>query len=474
MKSMIRERTDWCISRQRKWGLPIPVIYCKDCGKPIVTDETIDAISDMFAAEGSNSWFAKEPEEFLPAGFTCPHCGENHGFTKEEFTLDGWFDSGSSHFASMKRDQNFWPADMYIEGLDQYRGWFQAAMLTAVGSTGVAQAPFRECLTHGWTVDGEGRAMHKSLGNGMDPAEIMDKYGADLLRLWAASADYHADVRCSDNIFKQLSQNYLNFRNTARYCLGNLAGFDPNNLTPAAEMEELDRWAVTRLNALVEKCEAAYKDYEFLTITHAVNDFCVVELSNFYLDIIKDRLYCEEADGAKRRSAQTALYLILDTMTKIMAPILCFTCDEIWLAMAHRAGDDERNVLFNEMNKPFAEYALGEAEMAKWERVIAVRTAVNGVLETARAEKKIGKALEAAVELTVPAADAFLAEMDADTLADLLIVSQVTVTVGSELSASVANAAGNKCPRCWKHSTAGLADDLCPRCASVVAKIPQF
>ena len=474
MKSMVRERTDWCISRQRKWGLPIPVVYCKDCGKPICNDESIAAISAMFETEGSNSWFAKTAEEILPEGFTCPHCGKNSGFEKEEDTLDGWFDSGSSHFASMKRDQGFWPATVYLEGLDQYRGWFQSALLTAVGSTGKAQAPFKECITHGWTVDGEGKAMHKSLGNGVDPAEIFDKFGADLLRLWAASADYHADMRCSMEIFKQLSQNYLKFRNTARYCLGNLDGFDANTLTPAAEMEELDRWAVTRLNALMEKCFAAYDDYEFNAVTHAINDFCVVEMSNFYLDIIKDRLYCEETDGAKRRSAQTALYLILDTMTKIMAPILAFTCDEIWLAMPHREGDDVRNVVFNEMNKPFGEYALDDASMAKWDKIIEVRTVVNGVLEAARAEKKIGKALEAKVDLTVPAEDAFLAEMDADTLADLLIVSQVNVTVGSEIAASVENAAGEKCPRCWKHSTTPGTDNLCPRCAAVVAKLPQF
>ena len=293
MKSMIRERADWCISRQRRWGLPIPVFYCKDCGKPICTDETIAAISALFEKEGSNAWFAKEAEEILPEGFTCPHCGSKAGFTKEEDTLDGWFDSGSTHFAAMKRDQGWWPANMYMEGLDQYRGWFQSALLTAVGAFGKG-APFKECVTHGWTVDGEGKAMHKSLGNGMDPYEIMDKYGADLLRLWAASADYHADMRCSDAIFKQLSQNYLKFRNTARYCLGNLDGFDPDRLVPAGEMEELDRWAVTRLNALIEKCAQAYGDYEFNAVTHAVNDFCVVDMSNFYLDIIKDRLYCEE------------------------------------------------------------------------------------------------------------------------------------------------------------------------------------
>ena len=474
MKAMVRERTDWCISRQRKWGLPIPVFYCKDCGKPVCNDESIEAVANLFAAEGSNAWFEKTAEEILPEGFTCPHCGKNGGFEKEEDTLDGWFDSGSTHVASMKKDQGFWPADMYLEGLDQYRGWFQAALLTAVGSTGEAKAPFKTCVTHGWTVDGEGKAMHKSLGNGMDPYEIMNKYGADLLRLWAASADYHADVRCSDGIFKQLSQNYLKFRNTARYCLGNLDGFDPNALTPAAEMEELDKWAVTRLNALIEKCFEAYDEYEFLAITHAVNDFCVVDMSNFYLDIIKDRLYCEDSDGAKRRSAQTALYLILDTMTKIMAPILCFTGDEIWLSMAHREGDDERNVLFNEMNKPFADYALSSEEMAKWEKIIDVRTVVNGALEAARAEKKIGKALEAAVSLTVTAEEAFLAEMDAELLADLLIVSKVTVTVGSELAAGVDNAPGAKCPRCWKHSENAGNDDLCPRCAAVVAKLPQF
>ena len=239
-------------------------------------------------------------------------------------------------------------------------------------------------------------------------------------------------------------------------------------------MTELDRWAVTRLNALIEKCAKAYDDYEFLVITHAVNDFCVVEMSNFYLDIIKDRLYCDEKDGLSRRSAQTALYLILDTITKIMAPILCFTGDEIWLAMPHKEGDDVRNVLFNEMNGVFADYALSADEMAKWEKIIEVRDAVNGALETARAEKKIGKSLEADVALTVPAEDAFLAEMDGAVLADLLIVSKVEVTVGGELAVSVSEAAGSKCPRCWKHSTAADENGLCPRCAGVVANLPEF
>ena len=472
IKSMVRERTDWCISRQRKWGLPIPVFYCPDCGKPIVTDDSIDAVSSLFEKEGSNAWFLKESEEILPAGFKCPHCGCDHGFTKEEDTLDGWFDSGSSHYASMTKYQGIEQATVYIEGLDQYRGWFQSSLLTSVGALGKG-APFKECLTHGWTVDGEGKAMHKSLGNGVDPNEVMKKYGADMLRLWAASADYHSDMRCSDNIFKQLSQNYLKFRNTARYILGNLDEFDASNLVKPEEMLELDRWAMTRLNALIEKCEQAYVEYEFNAVTHAINDFCVVEMSNFYLDIIKDRLYCEERNGLLRRSAQTAIYFILGTITKIMAPILAFTCDEIWLEMPHSAEDDARNVLFNEMSKPYTGYPLSDEDMAKWNRVIAVRTAVNGVLEAARAEKKIGKSLEAKVILTVPAEDAFLAEWSNSELADLFIVSQVELTVGTELSATVDNADGTKCPRCWKHSVEANADGECPRCAAVLAKLAE-
>ncbi len=473
MISMIQERADWCISRQRRWGLPIPVFYCEDCGKPVCDDATIEAVSKLFAAEGSNAWYEKEAADILPAGYKCPHCGGVH-FTKEEDTLDGWFDSGSTHFASMKKDQGFWPATVYMEGLDQYRGWFQSSLLTAVGAMGQG-APFQECVTHGWTVDGEGKAMHKSLGNGVDPADIFKKFGADMIRLWAGSADYHADVRCSDNIFKQLSQSYLKFRNTARYCLGNLDGFNANDLVKPQEMLELDRWAVTRLNALIQRCEAAYQNYEFHVVSHAVNDFCVVELSSFYLDIIKDRLYCEETNGLPRRSAQTALWLILDTMTKIFAPILAFTCDEIWQAMPHRDGDDPRNVLLNEMNKPFAEYALGEDAMAAWDKLVKVRDTVNGALETARNEKKIGKSLEAKVDLTVPQELANQKFMDADELADLLIVSQVRVSTGTEIKVDVEPAQGAKCERCWKILPSvgkdGEHPALCARCAGVVRKL---
>ena len=476
MRSMILERTDWCISRQRRWGLPIPVFYCKDCGKPICTEESIEAVASLFEKKGSNAWFDMEAEDILPQGFTCPHCGKQAGFEKETDTLDGWFDSGSTHFAAMERDQGFWPATMYIEGLDQYRGWFQSSLLVAVGALGRG-APFKECVTHGWTVDGEGKAMHKSLGNGMDPAEIFDKYGADLLRLWAGSSDYHVDVRCSDEIFKQLSQNYLKFRNTCKFCLDNLVNFDPNDLVKPGDMLPLDKWAVTRLNDLIGKVFGWYDNYEFHSVSHAINDFCVVDLSSFYFDILKDRLYCDEADGLQRRSAQTALYLILDAMTRMFAPILAFTCDEVWLAMPHRAEDDGRNVLFNEMVQPYTEYALSEEEMVKWSRIVALRSAVNGALEQARADKVIGKSLEAAVDLTVPEEDAFLAEMDADEVADLFIVSQVKLTVGDEMKVTVEAAQGAKCGRCWKvlHSVKAVGEHeaLCPRCAAVMAKLPK-
>ena len=327
--------------------------------------------------------------------------------------------------------------------------------------------------------------MHKSLGNGMDPAEIFNKYGADLLRLWAGSSDYHVDVRCSDEIFKQLSQNYLKFRNTARYCLGNLDGFDANDLVKPEDMLELDKWALTRLNKLIEKAFAAYDEYEFHVVSHLINDFCVVELSNFYLDIIKDRLYCSGKNSLERRSAQTALFLILDTLTKMFAPILAFTCDEIWLSMPHRSSDDARNVVLNEMNKPFTEYALDDAEMAKWDALISVRNDVNGVLEKARADKRIGKPLEASVTLRASGeSKAVLDKISDMDLKELLIVSECLIaeddaadadavtasgSYNPGLTVSVKEAEGTKCPRCWMHSKdADPETGLCPRCKAVL------
>ncbi len=481
MVSMIRERADWCISRQRRWGLPIPVFYCKDCGKPVSNPESIEKISGLFDEFGSNVWFEKEAMELAPEGFTCPHCG-GKTFDKETDTLDCWFDSGSTHFSSLMKDTpELWPADVYLEGADQYRGWFQSSLLTSVGALDQG-APFKQVLTHGWVVDGQGRAMHKSLGNGVDPADLIKDFGADIVRLWAASSDYHADVRCSKEIFKQIAQNYLKFRNTARYCLGNLADFDPNNLVAAEQLEELDKWALTKLAKLTATVRKAYENYEFHVISHAINDFCVVELSSFYLDILKDRLYCEEATGLRRRSAQTALYLILSAMTTLFAPILAFTCDEIWQSMPHCDSDDVRNVLLNQMPEGFDAYALSEEAMAKWDTVMKLRQDVNGVLELARAEKRIGKALEAGVSLNTDNAE-LKAACEGLNLAEICIVSAcdwnaapegALVGTGSnypELTVSVYEAPGVKCPRCWMHSLEADENGLCKRCAAVIAKL---
>ena len=324
--------------------------------------------------------------------------------------------------------------------------------------------------------------MHKSLGNGVDPADLIKDFGADIVRLWAASSDYHADVRCSKEIFKQIAQNYLKFRNTARYCLGNLAEFDPNNLVSADEMEELDKWALTKLGELVNTVRKSYNGYEFHVVTHAMNDFCVVELSSFYLDILKDRLYCEDKNGLRRRSAQTALFLILDAMAKLFAPILAFTCDEIWQSMPHRESDDVRNILLNQMPEDFSAYALSDETMAKWDTIMKLRQDVNGILEKARADKRIGKALEAHVTLAT-GNEALKAACDGVNLAEICIVSAVNWADAEEgaevgpgvnfpdLTIGVSEAKGEKCPRCWMHSEAANAEGLCPRCAAVIAKL---
>ncbi len=420
--------------------------------------------------------------ELVPEGFTCPHCGGKH-FEKETDTLDCWFDSGSTHYASlMHRTPELWPADVYLEGADQYRGWFQSSLLTSVGALDQG-APFKQVLTHGWVVDGQGRAMHKSLGNGVDPADLIKDFGADIVRLWAASSDYHADVRCSKEIFKQIAQNYLKFRNTARYCLGNLADFDPNkDMIPADKLETLDKWAMTKLNELIVACRKAYNNYEFHVVSHIINDFCVVELSSFYLDILKDRLYCEEKDGLRRRSAQTTLYWIVDALAKLFAPILAFTCDEIWQAMPHLSSDDTRNILLNQMPADYAAYTLSEDAMAQWDTVMKLRQDVNGVLEVARADKRIGKALEAHVSLSTDD-EALRSVCEGINLAEVCIVSSCdweSVPEGAvsgvgtnlpQLKIGVVEARGEKCPRCWMHSEKADENGLCPRCAAIVAKM---
>ena len=368
--AMIRDRSDWCISRQRKWGVPIPIVYCRDCGKPVVTEETISAIAELFRREGSDAWFLRDASEIIPAGVKCAcGCGE---FVKEMDILDVWFDSGVSHAAVLEeRGQLQWPADLYLEGNDQYRGWFQSSLLTSVATTG--KAPYKAVCTHGMVLDGEGRAMHKSAGNAIDPLDVIKQYGADILRLWIASSDYQSDIRLSKELLKQLADAYRKIRNTAKYLIGNLYDFDPDrDAVPFGELEELDRLALSRLKGLAEKVNAAYEAMDFHIVFHAVHNFCVVDMSSFYLDIIKDRLYCEQADGRLRRSAQTAVFTILDALTRMLAPILAFTSDEIWGLMPHRAGDNRTSVLMNELYRS-VDVQTDPAFEAKWKLIGLVR-----------------------------------------------------------------------------------------------------
>ena len=481
MISMISERSDWCISRQRVWGVPIPIFYCDDCGADIVTPETIANVARLFREHGSNIWFDKEPRDLLPEGFVCPKCGKAH-FSKETDIMDVWFDSGSTWAAvAAERPYLKYPADLYLEGGDQYRGWFQSSMLTSIAVNGVA--PYHQIATHGWTVDGEGKAMHKSLGNAVSPDEVIKDYGADLLRLWVASADYTQDMRISKDIMKQLSQAYLKIRNTARYMLGNLAGFDPDKDRVAyGELEELDRFALASFNDLVKAVREAYDRYEFHGVYRAVYNFCVVDLSNFYLDIIKDRLYCEGADSRLRRSAQTALYTILDGMTRLIAPILAFTSDEIWGAMPHTADVNGESVLLNDMPAWDSALALDPGTAERWEKLVSVREAVNKALENARSAGVFKKAQD--TEITISVAEQkdadFLNSVD---LAALCIVSKAAATTEAvegeraedcliPCTIAVAFSQAPKCVRCWNHDAGVGADhdhpELCPRCAAVV------
>ena len=480
MAQMVRDRADWCISRQRQWGLPIPVFYCEDCGKVICDDATIAKVAEVFGAQGSNSWWDLSVEELMPEGYAC-ECG-CHKFRRETNTLDGWFDSGSSHIAVLEqRPELHWPSDVYLEGGDQYRGWFQAALLTAVGAKGEG-APYHTVLTHGWVVDGEGRAMHKSLGNGVDPDDVVKKYGGDIARLWAASTDYHADVRCSDNIFRQQSETYRKIRNTARILLANLGDFNPDtDLVAYADLPDIDKWILARYNKLVKECREAFDGYEFHLAYHALNNFCTIDLSKLYVDITKDRVYTERADSRARRSAQTAMYIIISGMTRLMAPIISFTAEEIWQSMPHASTDKTESVFLNDM--PAYDAALESEGTNSWDDLFELRDDVMKALELARAEKLIGKSLDAKVTVytTDAAAYALLSGFAGD-LATVFITSSAEVVnaqapegaVAGEdgrIAVVVAQADGCKCDRCWAYAKEGVSEGdnfLCARCKNIL------
>ncbi len=478
MISMIRERSDWCISRQRTWGVPIPIFFCKDCGKPYCTPESIAKISAIFKEEGSNAWWAKTEEELMPEGAACS-CGCT-SFRKEQDILDVWFDSGSTWKAVCEeRPELTYPADLYLEGGDQYRGWFQSSMLTSIAANGVA--PYKQIVTHGWTVDGQGKVMHKSLGNAISPQDTIKEYGADIFRLWVSSADYTQDMRLSKAILKQLSDTYLKIRNTSRYILGNLNGFDPDkDMVAVPDLLPLDKWAVAALNKLAGKVWDAYGSYDFHVVYREVYNFCVVEMSNFYLDIIKDRLYCEAPDSLERRSAQSAIYTILDGLVRMIAPILAFTSEEIWQAMLHDASADSEAVLFNDLPQYREDYALTEEEEAYWQSLMSLKSDVNLALEQARASKLCKKSTDASVTLylTGEAVEVYNTVKDAK-LNDLFIVSKVTAVEGSGDGVEGVSVPGlivkvevdtdYKCPRCWLHNAAITEEGgLCPRCANAV------
>lgn len=482
LQSMVKERADWCISRQRKWGVPIPVVYCQDCGKEIIDNDVMMKVSKIFGEEGSDAWFAHDTDYFLPDGFKCPHCGSDKGFDKEKDIMDVWFDSGSSHAAvCRKRGYLKVPADVYLEGADQYRGWFQSSLLTSVaGGNG---APYKQIITHGWTVDGEGKKMSKSLGNGIAPQEIIEKYGADILRLWVASADYHADIRISPEILKQISDNYRKLRNTARYCLSNLYDFDPDkNMVENDKLEELDKYALMKLDEVLKVSRDAFEVYDYHTAAHSLHTFCVVEMSNFYFDVLKDRLYTSAPESQTRRAAQTVLYKVLDALTLMLTPILAFTADEIWQSMPHDKSRNAQSPLFNEIPQP--DFIEADADfIAKWERIHSVRYDVQKALELARNEKIIGKPLEAMVELFAQGElYDFLKSVEAD-LPEIFITSSVTVSNGEGevkgdvegLSVTVSKADGEKCERCWKFSSTVGSDaehpTLCAHCASVMKEL---
>ncbi|MFZ1700000.1 MAG: isoleucine--tRNA ligase [Pyrinomonadaceae bacterium] len=472
MNNMFKGRPDWCVSRQRSWGVPIPVFYCQGCDEAVADPKIVDHVADIFAQETADAWYARPESELLPEGYTCAKCN-GADFRKETDILDVWFDSGSSCVAVLETrgDTLRFPADVYLEGGDQYRGWFNSSLSCGIAAHDAA--PYKQIITHGWVVDGEGKKQSKSLGNVTAPQEIIDRSGADVLRLWAAAVDYTEDVRCSDEILLRVVDAYRKMRNTLRYALGNLAGFDPSaDVVSADQMEEVDRWALASLNELSKKVVAAYEAYDFQAAYNALYNFCTVTLSARYFDIIKDRLYIFAPRSVARRSAQTVLYEIADSLCRLMAPMLAFTADEAWENLP-----GERPVSVHMAEFPARSDADNSALINRWERIFTIRDEVLRALETARNEKQIGSSLEAKVVLTTDAETTRFLLDYYEQLRYIFIVSQVEVREGEKLGVDIQRADGNKCERCWNYSTrVGEFDEyptVCERCADALPEIVQ-
>lgn len=483
--SMVSERGDWCISRQRTWGVPIPIFFCQGCGKEIINDETISHLQNLFREFGSEVWFARAAEELLPEGFVCPDCGMKE-FRKETDIMDVWFDSGSSHQAVLTtRPELSWPADLYLEGSDQHRGWFNSSLSTSVAISG--QAPYKAVLTHGFTVDEKGRKMSKSLGNGVDPLEVVKELGADVLRLWVSSADYKTDVAVSKSILKQMSEAYRKIRNTTRFLLGNLNDFNyEENGVEYNELNSLDKWALMKLHRLIEKVSKAYETYEFHTVYHAIHNFCVVDMSALYLDIVKDRVYTSDPASKDRRSAQTVMYEMLIALVKMIAPILSFTAEEIWqyIPGARQTYISIQMAPWPEINEKYLDNDLNDI----WEKMLNIRSDVAKALEIARQEKLIGNSLGAKVEIYPLNEEVYNFLKDFPiALSAVFIVSEVNLAVvGSEhpqeahlssqtgIAVIIKAADGAKCERCWMiSSSVGENAEhpvLCKRCAEVITR----